>query len=104
METRRVCQTSFSKDCRPVTANDCMEVRIIIVFSLSTTFVGKIVSISGLSLLMRAGQVTELRCRVELVTNCSMDWTMQDSVESLMSVSNTVWWWRVAQGGGDDGL
>ena len=53
---------------------------------------------------MRAGQVTELRCRVELVTNCSMDWTMQDSVESLMSVSNTVSWWRVAPGGGDDGL
>ena len=36
METRRVCQTSFSKDCRPVTANDCMEVRIIIVFPLSS--------------------------------------------------------------------
>lgn len=31
-------------------------------------------------------QVTELRCEVNLFTNCTMDWTMKDQVESLMSV------------------
>ena len=30
--------------------------------------------------------VTELRCEVNLFTNCSMDWQMKDSLESLMSV------------------
>ena len=31
-------------------------------------------------------EVTELRCEVEFFTNCSMDWTMKEQVESLMSV------------------
>ena len=31
--------------------------------------------------------VTELKCEVNLFTNCSMDWKMKDSLESLMSVS-----------------
>ena len=56
MEERQVCQTSFEKDCQPVTVSDCMD-------------------------------VTELRCEVNLFTNCSMDWHMKDSLESLMSVS-----------------
>jgi len=30
--------------------------------------------------------VTELRCELNLFTNCTMDWTMKDNVESLMSV------------------
>jgi len=58
MEERQVCQTSFEKDCQPVTVSDCMD-------------------------------VTELRCEVNLFTNCSMDWQMKDSVESLMSVKTT---------------
>ena len=57
MEERQVCQTSFEKDCQPITVSDCMD-------------------------------VTELRCEVNLFTNCSMDWQMKDSVESLMSVSS----------------
>ena len=56
MEDRQVCQTSFEKNCQPVTVSDCMD-------------------------------VTELRCQVKLFTNCTMDWQMKDSVESLMSVS-----------------
>jgi len=57
MEERQVCQTSFEKDCQPVTVSDCMD-------------------------------VTELRCEVNLFTNCTMDWQMKDNVESLMSVKS----------------
>merc|ERR1711892_133024 len=31
-------------------------------------------------------EVTELRCELDLSTSCTMDWSMKDSIESLMSV------------------
>lgn len=31
-------------------------------------------------------EVTELRCELELITNCTMDWTMKESVDTAMRI------------------